>query len=321
MSGFIPSFEFDTVFMQPWEWDPMGTAWIIVMGFLANAACGLVGTFLVFRRMALMGDAISHSILPGIVIAFLISGSRGVLPMMLGAVAAGLVTVVLIEAIHRGSRVKADAALGIVFSTLFAFGVILLALFADKIDLDPDCVLYGEIGLIPLMQQVTIGTLDLGPRPLVQMAVVLTTLLALLFLFYRQLLVTSFDPALARSLGLRVGFYHYGLMFCLSLTVVSAFEAVGAILVIAMLIFPSVTASLLSDRLPVILGLCFPFSAIYALSGFHLAVWLDTSIAGAMVVVAGALFGLAWVFSPRKGLLALMLARRQIAADTPEAIT
>ncbi len=319
MNGFIPAFDFQTVFVEPWQWDPVGTAWIVGMGFLVSAACGLVGTFLVFRRMALVGDAISHSILPGIVIAFLISGSRGVLPMMAGAVAAGLVTVALIEAIHRGSRVKPDAALGIVFSTLFALGVILLALFADKVDLDPDCVLYGEIGLMPLMQEARIGSVSLGPWPVLQMGIVFLVLVALLFLFYKQLLVTSFDPALARSLGIRASVYHYGLMFCLSVTVVSSFEAVGVILVIAMLIFPAVTGTMLTDRLPLILGLTLPLGAMYSLLGFHLALWLDTSIAGAMVVVAGALFGVAWIFSPRKGLLALALARRRIQHEAATA--
>lgn len=306
MSDLIPAFDFETIVTDPWIYDPVGTGWIILMGFLVNVACGLVGTFLVYRRMALVGDAISHSLLPGIVLAFIITASRDSLPMMIGATLAGIVSVLLIEIIHRSSRVKPDAALGIVFSSLFAFGVILLTLFADKVDLDADCVLYGEIGFIPLMETVHFASIAI-PKPVLQMGGVLIIMVVLGVLFYDKLLVTSFDPALARSLGIGVNVYHYALMVFLSLTVVSAFEAVGAILVIAMLIFPGVTAGMLAQRLPVILALTIPLSILYSLLGYHLAVWLDTSIAGSMVVVSGGIFALTWLFSPREGLLSRYL--------------
>ncbi|WOO40921.1 metal ABC transporter permease [Rubellicoccus peritrichatus] len=303
MNDFIPAFDFQSVVVEPWTFDAGGVFWIILMGFLANATCGIVGTFLVYRRMALVGDAISHSLLPGIVLAFLITSSRDSFPMMIGAIIAGAFTVFLIEAIHRSSRVKPDAALGIVFSFLFAVGVIMLALFADRVDLDPDCVLYGEIGFIPLMDTVSLGGMELGPRPVVLMGSVFLIAAVLTIVFYKGLLVTSFDPALALSLGIRVNFYHYGLMAVLSLSVVSAFEAVGAILVIAMLIFPAVTASMVTDRLPFILVLTLPLAFVYSVAGYHLALWLDTSIAGAMVVVATLIFGLLWIVSPRQGLI------------------
>lgn len=230
--------------------------------------------------------------------------------MMLGAVVAGIACVLLVELIHRQSRVKHDAALGIVFSTLFALGVILLSLYADQVDLDPDCVLYGEIGFIPFMPDVMLAGIPLGPRPVVIMACVLLACVLLVLLFYKGLLVSSFDPALATSLGIRTPLYHYGLMLAIAITVVSAFEAVGAILVIAMLIFPSVTAGMLMSRLPGILIATFPLALIYSLGGYHLALWLDTSIAGAMVVVAGFIFGLVWIFAPQRGLLGLVIRPR-----------
>lgn len=305
MNQLIPPFDFERVFVAPWTQHFELTFWIVLMGFLVATACGLVGNYLILRRMALVGDAISHSILPGIAVAFLLANSRGTTPMFLGALAAGVVTTILIEAIHKRSRVKQDAAIGIAFTSLFALGVILISLYASKVDLDQECVLYGEIGFVtPLTQPVvTVGGLTLGPVPVVRMAVVTLVTGLLIAMFYKELLVSSFDPALAFALGINATVMHYALMCWLSVVVVSAFEAVGAILVIAMLILPGATAALLSQRLPVVLLLTVVNAALSATTGFHLATWLDCSIAGAMVVMAGVLFGLAWVFSPTQGLL------------------
>ena len=288
----IPPFEFQRVFVEPWTDNFASYGWIALMGFLVATACGLVGNYLILRRMALVGDAISHSVLPGLAIAFLVANNRNSLAMFLGALGAGLVTTLLIELIHKKSRVKQDAAIGITFSSLFAIGVILISLFASKVDLDQDCVLYGEIGTIPLM----------GPTPVVRMACVTVLTIMLIIVFYKELLVSSFDPGLAYSLGINATVVHYGLMCMLSIVVVSAFESVGAILVIAMLILPGATASLLSERLPRILVLTVLHAAISSVLGIHLAVWLDCSIAGAMVVMGSVLFGLAWIFSPQQGL-------------------
>src|SRR5690606_17442339 len=213
------------------------------------AACGLVGNYLVLRRMALIGDAVSHSILPGLVIAYLFSGTRGSAAMFAGALCAGVATTIIIEAIHRRTRVKQDAAIGIAFSTLFAIGVILMSLYAQRIDLDADCVLYGEISFVPLEPMVTVAGVTLGPESIVRMGTVLLAVVALIAAFYKELLVTSFDAGLAKSLGINPTVFHYGLMAVLSIVVVSAFESVGAILVIAMLILPGATGSLLTQRL------------------------------------------------------------------------
>ena len=304
MTQLIPDFDFTQVFLSPWTQNADTTFWIFLMGFLVATACGLVGNYLILRRMALVGDAISHSVLPGIAIAFLIAHSRSSLAMFLGAVVAGIVTTIIIEAIHKKSRVKQDAAIGITFSSLFAIGVILISVFASKVDLDQDCVLYGEIGTIPLdVPYVKLGALTLGPPPLVRMGVVAAVVAILILLFYKELLISSFDPGLALSVGINPTFVHYGLMAALSVVVVSAFESVGAILVIAMLILPGATASLVSERLPRILGLTVLHAAVSSVLGIHLALWLECSIAAAMVVMGAVLFALAWVFSPSRGLL------------------
>lgn len=296
----IPPFSFSEFVQGPWRDFPLDSLWVVLTGFFVCASAGLCGTYLILRRMALVGDAISHSVLPGLAVAFMIAGSRGVVPMVLGGIAAGVLTVALVELIHRSSRVKPDAAIGIVFSAFFAVGVILVTAFADHVDLDADCVLYGEIDLVPIFEPVVLGGLDLGPRPMVQMGVVLLLLAGLILTYYKELLVTSFDAGLAASLGISPRKFQIGLTLAVSIVVVSAFEAVGAILVIAMLIFPGATAKLLSDRLPVILGLGVVFAAVYALLGYHVAVWLNTLTAGAMTVVALGVFLVVWTVSPRR---------------------
>ena len=309
----IPPFELVSFIKAPWGEAGESSLWIVVMGFLVNAACGLVGSFLVLRRMALVGDAISHSLLPGIAVAFLLSTSRSSGLMMVGAVGAGLLAVWLIEFIHRNTRVKPDAALGVTFTTLFSIGVILVALYADQVDLDLECVLYGEIGFVYFADSFALLGIEV-PVPVLRMAATLFGLLVLLLLFFKEALVTSFDPVLATSLGIPARWVHYGLMLTLSVVIVFSFESVGAILVIAMLILPSVTGSLLSDRLIHILLMSVAFSALYALAGLHLATWLNCSPAGAMVVVGFLIFCLAWIFSPRRGLLVQLRKGRGVKA-------
>jgi manganese/zinc/iron transport system permease protein len=309
MPDLIPTFNFADVVMAPWQGgfsasraSPIGF-WQILMGFLVGSACGLVGNYLMLRRMALVGDAISHSVLPGIAIAFLLSGTRNSFAMFVGALLAGVVTTVIIEAIHRNSRIKQDAAIGIAFTTLFAIGVILISVFAGQVDLDQECVLYGEIGSVPLEESTIIAGHAIGPASLVRMAAVLAGTILLILFFYKELLVSSFDPGLASSMGINATTMHYGLMSWLSVVVVSAFESVGAILVVAMLILPGATARLLSNRLGMMMILSIVHCAIASLVGVHLTYWLDCSMAAAIVVAATGLFVIAWLFSPTQGLL------------------
>jgi manganese/zinc/iron transport system permease protein len=305
MNELIPPFDFHQVFVEPWSLQFDSTVWIVLMGFLVTTACGLVGSYLILRRMALVGDAISHSVLPGIAVAFLVSNSRGTLPMFLGALVAGIAATAIIEVIHRKTRVKQDAAIGIAFTSLFSIGVILISLYAARVDLDQECVLYGEIGFVePLYQpSVILAGMDFGPEPVFRMAVVTLIVIVLIFCFYKELLVSSFDPGLAFSVGANATVIHYSLMCVLSAVVVSAFESVGAILVIAMLILPGATGTLLSKRLPTVMIWGVVHAAASSILGLHLATWLNCSIAAAMVVMGAVLFCLACIFSPSQGMI------------------
>lgn len=310
MEQLIPPFDLQRVLVDPWTTEFATFGWIVLMGFLVGAACGLVGNYLLLRRLALMGDAVSHSVLPGLVIAFLLSQSRGTGAMFAGALAAGLLATVIIEVIHTRTRVKQDAAIGIAFSSLFAVGVLLTALYTAQVDLDADCVLYGEISFVPLEPFVEIAGFTLGPPSLVRMALVLLGIAVLVVAFYKELLVSAFDSGLARSLGVNPTLMHFGLMAVLSIVVVSAFEAVGAILVIAMLILPGATASLLTKQLPWIHVGAVVHAALSAVLGLHLGVWLESSLAPAMVVAGAILFTIVWVAAPQEGLLAQWRRRR-----------
>lgn len=293
----LQPFEFERVFIDPWvgQW---GNTWpVLLMGFLVTAGCGLVGNYMILRRMALVGDAISHSLLPGIAIAFLISGRRDTTLLFIGAIVAGVLTVVLIEFINKHSKVKSDAAIGIVFSSLFAIGIIIITMFADHIDLDTECVLYGELAFIPLTKSVMIGGLNLGPYPIVRMAILVVGLVVLIKLFYKELLVSTFDPGLARCMGVKPHVFDYGLTLVLSLVLVSAFKSVGAILVVAMLLFPGCTAMLMTRKLKNILWITVGLAVIYPVLGLHLATWLDCSIAGAISVGSGVIFSITYCLS------------------------
>ncbi len=311
MNAMIPAFDPHAVLVAPWTENLSLFGWIAAMGFAVTGACGLVGNYLMLRRMALMGDAVSHSVLPGLVAAFLVTSSRGTLPMFAGALAAGGFTTIAIESIHKLTRVKQDAAIGITFSTLFAIGVVMTSLYAAQVDLDADCVLYGEIAFVPLEPMVSVGGVVLGPVPFVRMAAVLLMVGLLIVAFYKELLVSAFDPGLARSLGTNPTLMHYGLMATLSVVVVSAFESVGAILVVAMLILPGATASLLSTRLSRVHLLSLVHAAVSSWLGVTLGVWLDCSIAAAMVVAGALLFALVWIVSPSEGLIARWRRRRR----------
>ena len=320
MGELLPEFSWTEMVVLPWT-DEIGVfIWIALMGFFVTTACGLIGNYLILRRMALVGDAISHSVLPGIAIAFLVSQSRGSLPLFLGALGAGILTTVMIEMIHGKSRIKQDAAIGITFSCLFAIGVILISLYTSTIDLDADCVLFGEIGYVPYEYPfVEIAGLTLGPLSVVRMAAITLLTVGLIAVFYKELLVSSFDPALSTSLGINARLMHYSLMAGLSVVVVSAFESVGAILVIAMLILPGATASLLSQCLGIRLILTVAHAAVSSLAGIQLAIVLDSSMAPAMVVAGCGLFALAWLLSPGDGLRRLLREKRRnpIHGDMP----
>lgn len=299
MNQLIPEFDFNRVFVGPWATDVAMTLPIVLMGFFVAAACGLVGNFLLLRRMALIGDAISHSILPGLVVAFVLFKSLSIWVAMAGALSAGVATVVVIEFIHRHSRIKPDAAICIAFTTFFALGVAMMSMLESRggIHLDAECVLYGEISFVGLAPRLDWLGMDWGPIPVARMGFMLLVVLLLVTVFYKELMITSFDPALAESLGMGTRLWHYGMMGVLALVIVCAFEAVGAILAVAMLIVPPMFAAQLSDRLSVRLLLTSAHALVSAVLGLHLSIWLECSTAGAMVVAGAGLFAAVWLWS------------------------
>lgn len=292
----------------------MDALWIIIIGSLVAISCSLVGSFLVLRRMAMLGDAISHAVLPGIAMAFLLTASRNSWIMLVGAAVFGIVTAFLVQVLSKNGGVRSDAAIGVTFTSLFAVGVILISRYADKIDLDTDCVLHGVLEYTTL-NTVVIGGRNFGPMAFWQMLVVSILVIGFVGLFFKELKIVSFDPETATALGINATLMHYLLMGMVSITTVGAFEPVGAILVVAMLVVPPATAYLLTDDLKTMLWLGAATGVLSAAGGYLIAVWLDASAAGAMAVVAGALFVTAFLFSPRHGLVTRRLAQRALSKN------
>ncbi|NBG65642.1 metal ABC transporter permease [Acidiluteibacter ferrifornacis] len=273
----------------------MASFWIILTGTLIAISCSLLGCYLILRKMAMVGDAISHAVLPGIVLAFLFSGSRETIPMLIGAACLGVLTTVIIELFHRKARLQSDAAIGITFTWLFAIGIILISFFADNIDLDQDCVLYGEIAMVPLDIFYLASGVSLGPRPVWIGGVTLILIVTFIIWGYKGLFITSFNEEYAKAIGISAAFWHYALMSSVSLTTVVAFESVGAILVVAFLIVPAATAYLIVDDLKKMLLLSALFGTLSAISGYYLAYTMDGSIAGAMATMTGIFFTIVFI--------------------------
>lgn len=286
---------------------------VLAVGAAVGASCGLLGAFLVLRKVAMLGDAISHAVLPGIAIAFIWTGTRSTLPMVVGAGALGVLTVFLTGALNRTRRMHEDASIGVVYPALFSIGVILVSRFASQVDLDLDCVLYGEIAYAPY-DVIVVGETVLRPKALWVLLPILALDVGFVSLFYKELKVTSFDPDLAFAIGVSPALMHYLLMCAVSVTVVGSFESVGAILVVAMLIVPPATAYLLTERLWTMLLLSVGLGVLSSTGGYLVAHRLDCSIAGAMASTAGGLFVLAFLLAPGQGLLARIVSRARLSA-------
>lgn len=287
---------------------------IALTASLAAAACALAGVFLVLRRMAMMADAISHAILPGLVAGYVLARGPNVFMGFLGATAAGLLTVFLVETLARSRRVREDTAIGLVFPALFALGVLIISRFFANVHLDTDAVLFGEIAFVPLDTWEVNGR-NLGPTALWTLGALTAVNALFLLLFYKELKMATFDPGLAAALGFVPGLIHYGLMGMVAVTTVGGFTAVGAILVIALIILPPVTASLLTRQLPVLIGLSVVVGVAGALLGYYLAALWDVSVSGMIVAALGALFGVTLLFAPGRGIVAQAVRRRRQRAE------
>lgn len=297
------------------NWTEFDT-WIVVVGALCAVACALPGCFLVLRKMSMMGDAISHAVLPGLAIAFLLTGTRASVPMFLGAAIAGVLTALFTQWITRFGNVDRGAAMGIVFTTMFALGLLLIVRAADHVDLDPSCVLYGAIELTPI-DLVTLLGYDV-PRAAIVNGSVLLLNLGIIILLFKELRLSSFDPDLADTLGFSSQFIHYLLMTMVAVTTVAAFETVGSIIVIAMLIVPPATALLLTNRLLPMLIIASLVSVAAATLG-HLGAlavpgwfgYASTTTSGMIALAAGIIFLVAWLFSPSTGQLGEWMKRKK----------
>lgn len=293
------------------------TTEITLVLVVVSVACAVPGCFLVLRRLSLVSDAISHVLLFGIVLAYLAVRDLDSLWLPVAAAGAGLLTVSLVELLQRTKLVKEDAAIGLVFPALFAVGVILASLYLRNTHLDVDAVMLGQPELATDARWVVGGT---PVKPLWVLAGVLAVNLALAAAFFKELKLTTFDPALAASLGFRPGSMHYALMTVVSFTAVAAFDAVGPVLVVGFFVVPAAAAFLLTDRLGIMLLLAGVIGGVGATLGTQVAVAKDTNIAGTVATTLGVLFALAFLFAPGRGLVAQVVRRRRQKREFLETI-
>lgn len=303
------------MWQQIWMTSPAGSAlaiafWTIVVGCLCAVPASLLGTFLVLRRMSLLGDAISHAVLPGLAIAFLLSGRVSGWPIFLGTIITALLTAFLTRVLTSTGMVNEQAGLGVVFTSLFALGVILIGQAAENVDLDPGCVLYGAIEFVPL-ESVSVGPFE-WPRTVPSLAVTALITTAFVVLAFKELKISSFDPGLADSMGLSSKRIDFFLLFLTSIVTVLSFEAVGSILVIVLLVAPGCTALLLTDRLALALVLAVICGCLTSVTGYTAALATNTSVAGMMAVSGGAFFVVAWALSPLHGRIAQRIRKLRV---------
>ena len=260
---------------------------VILVLASVGAACAVPGVFLVLRRVALVADAISHVLLFGIVLAYFVTRDLGSPWLFFGATASGVLTVALVELLRRSDRLAEDAAIGLVFPALFAAGTLLASLFLRSTHLDVDSVLLGFAEFSPTDR---IAWFDVLPRAVVVLTAIFAVELALVVLFFNELKLATFDAALASTFGFAPMLLHYGLMTMTSLTAVAAFDAVGPVVVVALLVVPAATAFLLTNDLGVMIVLSIGFGVSGGVFGTLLALALDTNIAGTVATAVGVQF-------------------------------
>src|SRR5262245_40778726 len=316
-----------------WFTEHLADIKIAATAAVAAMSCALPGVWLVLRRHSMMGDALSHTALPGVVIAFLVahgmesagwisplaSPAAMHIVLFLGAIVIGVITSLITELVQKLGRVESGASLGVVFTWMFAVGLFLMRLLADTVHIDPDCVLFGQLEMVPLDPGV--------PRAIVVNGTALAINLVLMLLFFKELRLSAFDPALSDSLGISSKWMHYALMAATAVTVVAAFETVGSILVVGLLIAPAATAFLLTDRLRALIVVSLAVAALSGVLGHVFARTLpplvfprlrfpeveDLLTSGMVPVAAALLFVAAWLFSPRHGLVGTWVSQARLA--------
>lgn len=290
---------------------------IQIIAVIVAVACALPGVFLVLRKMAMMSDAITHTILLGIVAAFFIVHSFSSPLLIIGAALVGVLTVYLVELVYSTKLVSEDSAIGIVFPLLFSIAIIIISKYAGSIHLDIDTVLLGELAFAPFNRLEIFGV-DIGARAIYTMATVLVLNVIFLIIFFKELKLVTFDKGLASALGFSPVIVHYALMSSVSVTAVTAFEAVGSILVIAFMIGPPVTAYLLTDNLKKMIILSGFIGMINGVIGYQFAALVDVSISGSMALMTGVTFFIVFIVAPERGLFVIAMRRKMQKKDFAE---
>ncbi len=267
--------------------------YIILVASLVAINGAILGSFMMLRRMSMMCDAIVHAVLPGLVIAYLITTSRGSVAMMAGAIGSGILATAIIEYVQFKIRISSEASIGLTFTTLFSIGIILLARFAGQVELDQDCVLFGELAYVPLDLWITdVGT-NMGPYPLWSLGLLTVAVLVFTFVGFRHLLAATFDSQFAEQSGTKVRFWHYALMLMVSLFTVTSFHSVGAVMVMGFFILPPATSYLFTKNVRSLILVACATGVTCVILGYYLAYHFNVSIAGAIIVLNGFAFGIA----------------------------
>ena len=300
--SFWPPFHLGEFLIGPWRDAPDTAAWTVLMGTLVATTCGWMGCYLIFQGLSLVGDAISHTALLGIILAWLLTGAVGGPVVFVCAAIVGLLTAMLIRWLPQGTQIREDAATGVVFTSLFALAIVLISTFAHGAHLDAQHVLLGDIGLLS-GDMLRWRGIEI-PTTIAHLAGIAGLQILAQQLFRKELLISAFDPSFAATQGLHPNWIQFGLMAGLSIVVVGSFTMVGAILVVSMLITPAATASLLTVRFGRMLLIVPVVGFLSAVLGYHLSVWGNVTTGGSMVVASCLLFVLAMLFSPQSGLVA-----------------
>lgn len=287
---------------------------IILIACITSVACAIPGTFLMLRKMSMLSDAISHSILLGIVLAYFFVKTIDSPILVVTAALVGVLTVLLVELIVKTKLLKEDSAIGIVYPFFFSIAVILISIFASQVHLDTDSVLMGELAFTPFHRLIVAGK-DIGPIAAYQVGGILVINMLLTVLFYKEIRLSIFDESYARSAGFKPKYIHYGLMIMTSFTTVVAFEVAGAIMVVGFIIGPAVVASYLSRRLWVLLILAPLVGILASMSGYSFAHYFDVSIAGSIVLAIGFMFFVVFLFAPKRGLISGMRHNKSLKKE------
>ncbi len=288
--------------------------WTLAISVATGLACSLCGVLLVANREAMVSEGLSHAVLPGIIVAFIVLRDRSSPLLIISAASVGLLMVVLVTAISRTRLVKDDASLGIVFPALFSIGVVMASTELGNTHFHAHCIIDGNLALTPLDRLIVGGT-DIGPRPAYVMFGMLLIVVVFLVVFFKELKIMVFDPLLAARLGFRPALLHVAWLGIVSLTTVSAFEVAGSILVVALMITPPAAAYLLCDDLKRMMLVSAALGVLSAVVGYYVGLGLDIAPTGPMSAVSGAVFLVVLFVAPRRGLLARAQRRRRQRRD------